>query len=63
MVADVHPVATVRAVAIDDIKLPKSEVSILRPEVRHDVVLPVVEASSVSISMLHMRIREKPSSF
>jgi hypothetical protein len=63
MVADVHPVATVGAVTIDDVKLPKSEVGILRPDMRHDVDLPVVRASSVSISMLPKRIREKLSSF
>jgi len=47
MVADIHPVATVGAVAIDDVKLPKSEVGLLGPKVRHDVDLPVVRASCV----------------
>jgi hypothetical protein len=63
MVADVHPVTTVGAVAIESVKLPKSEVGILRPDVRHDVDRHVVRASSVSISILPKRIREKPSSF
>jgi hypothetical protein len=63
MVADVHPVATVGAVAIDDVKLPEGEVSILRPDVRHDVDLPIGRASSASIAMPPKRIREEPSSF
>jgi len=56
-------VTTVGAVAIESVKLPKSEVGILRPDVRHDVDRHVVRASSVSISILPKRIREKPSSF
>jgi hypothetical protein len=63
MVADIHPVATAGAVAIDDVKLPEGEVGILRPDVRHDVDLPVVRASSASISRPPKRIREEPSSF
>src|SRR5947209_1806501 len=59
VVADVHLVTTVRAVAIDDVRFPESEVGILRPEMRHDVDLPVVRVSSVSILKLPERIREK----
>jgi hypothetical protein len=39
MVADIHPMATVGAVTIEDVKLPESEVGILWPEMRHDVGL------------------------
>src|SRR3954464_12800544 len=46
VVADVHFVTTVRAVATDDVKFPESEVGILRPVMRHDVDLPVVQVSS-----------------
>ncbi len=63
VVADVHFVTTVRAVAIDDVKFPEGEVGILRPEMRHDVDRPVVRVSFVSISKLPRKIREKPSSF
>jgi len=63
MVADVHFVTTVRAVAIEDVEFPESEIGILRPEMRHDVDLPVVRVSSVSILKLPKRIREKTSNF
>src|SRR5204863_9807779 len=39
MVADIHPAATVGAVAIEDVELPGREVGRLRPEMRHDVAL------------------------
>src|SRR5690349_8965160 len=63
VVADVHFMTTVRAVAIDDVKFPESEVGILRPEMRHDVDLPVVRESSMSILKPTERIREKTSGF
>jgi hypothetical protein len=63
MVADIHPAAAVGAVAIEDVKLPKGEVGLLGPEVRHDVDLPVVRPSFMSISMPSERIREEPSNF
>src|SRR4051812_31905570 len=59
MVADVHPVATVGAVAIDDVKLPEGEVGILRPDMRHDIDLPVAGAVSRSFSGPARKIRER----
>src|SRR3954454_4812440 len=56
MVADIHPAATVGAIALDDVKFPESEVRILGPEMRHDVDRPVVRVSLVSISKLPRKI-------
>ena len=42
MVADLHPAATVGAVAIEDVELPRGEVGLRRPEMRHDVALPAL---------------------
>jgi hypothetical protein len=35
MVADIHPETAVRAIAIEDVKFPESEVGVLRPVMRH----------------------------
>src|SRR5262245_12741160 len=42
MVPDIHPAATVGAVAIEDVELPRGEVGLRRPEMRHDVALPAL---------------------
>jgi hypothetical protein len=63
MVADIHPVAAVGAVTIEDVQLPESEVGILRPEMRHDASLRVIRASSVSILELGKRLQDEPCGF
>ena len=42
MVADIHPVTTVWAVAIQDVEFPESEIGILWPVMRHGVDLRAV---------------------
>jgi hypothetical protein len=63
MVADIHRVATMGAVTIDDVKLPESEVGLLRPDMGHGADLRVVRTPPVSILKLGKRIQEEPEGF
>ena len=42
VIADLHPAATGRAVAIEDVELPRCEIGIRRPSIRHRADLQVL---------------------
>ncbi len=64
MVADIHQVAAVGAVAVEDIQFPVGEFGLLGPVVRHGVDPRIDRGSpSVSFSKPGKRIPEKDSDF
>jgi hypothetical protein len=63
MVADLHRVATVGTATIDDVKLPESEVRLLRPDMGQGADLRVVRTPSVSMLKLGKRIQKEPEGF
>jgi hypothetical protein len=63
MVADIHPAATVGAVAIKDVEFPEGEVGILGPEMRHEIGLAADWTWFGATVKLSQRIREDRQSF
>jgi hypothetical protein len=63
VVADIHPMAAVGAVTIEDVQLPEGEVGIRGPDMRHGADLRVVRTSSVSMWKPGKKIQEEAEGF